>query len=142
MRWTHPSASDASGWVLRIGVGAFYFLFGIEKFGGGPHNSWAPMFDRIGWGQWFRIATGVIEVGGALLYVLPWTTWVGAFLLSSTMLGAILAHVMVLGDPGSSFVPAVALVATMAIALREPDEELLRVLPGHRDVTRKPGGTT
>lgn len=109
--------------MLRAGVAFFYFSFGIEKFGDG-HNTWIPIFERIGWGQWFRVATGVIEVAGAVLYLLPWTTMLAAGLLSATMLGAVVAHLTVLEDPGSGLVPAVALVATIAIALREREQHI------------------
>lgn len=125
--WPRPSTSDASGWALRVGVAGFYLAFGVDKFG--AHSSWIRLFDQIGWGQWFRIATGIIEVGGAILYVIPWTTWPATVLLSSAMLGAIVAHVTVLHDPGASVVPAVALIGTVAIALREPDRDLIRIAP-------------
>ena len=29
------------------------------------------MFDKIGVGQWFRYVTGLIEVGGAILMLVP-----------------------------------------------------------------------
>src|ERR1044071_2567658 len=118
-----PSWSDAGGWVLRLGVAGFYIAFGLEKFGG-PHNPWAPLFDRIGLGQWLRIATGIIEVGGGVLYLVPWTTRFAAVILAATMLGAIIAHLTVLGDPISTIMPAAALAATVAIALRQPDADL------------------
>ena len=129
--WPTPSRSDLGGWVLRLGVAAFYVAFGLEKFGG-EHNGWIAIFDRIGWGQWFRVATGIIEVAGGVLYVIPWTTLPAALLLSATMAGAIVAHVTVLGDPGSSVMPGAALVATVVIALRQPDRELPALTGAYR----------
>ena len=131
MRRLGPPASDVGGWVLRGGVAAFYLAFGWDKFDANPHNGWIQIFERIGFGQWFRIATGLIEMVAGLLYVVPWTTWPAAVLLSATMVGAIVAHFTVLHDPGASVVPAVALIATIGIALREPDRDLRGMLSRH-----------
>jgi len=123
MAESRPRFTDTGDWVLRIGIACFYVLVGLEKFGGGSHT-WIPVFERIGWGQWFRIATGVIEVGGGVRYVLPWTKWPATILLAATMLGAVLAHVTVLHDPGSSIIPIVALIGTVVVALRDREPNL------------------
>jgi uncharacterized membrane protein YphA (DoxX/SURF4 family) len=120
--WVERPRSDLGGWVLRAGVGTFFVLFGYDKFGSDLHNGWIAIFNRIGLGQWLRVITGVIEIGAGALYVFPATCRVAASLLSLTMVGAIVAHVTVLNDPGSSIMPAAALVATVAIALRESDQ--------------------
>lgn len=76
----------------------------------------APMvqlFDTIGIGQWFRYVTGGIEVGSALLLLIPPAAAFGAILLACTTIGAILAHVFILhSNPGW---PAVLLVLVGAI---------------------------
>src|SRR5947208_3549241 len=119
----HPRPrADLTGWMLRAGVMIFFLAFGADKFASGPGNSWVGIFARIGLGQWFRIVTGVIEVGGAVLYLFPATCKVAAVILGLTMIGAIVAHVTVLGDPGASAMPAVVLVATVLIAVR-PEAE-------------------
>ncbi len=63
-------------------------------------------FDVIGIGQWFRYLTGVIEIGGAILLWLPGRQALAAALLGATMLGAVTAHIVVLGP---SAIPAVFL---------------------------------
>lgn len=63
-------------------------------------------FETIGFGQWFRYLTGLIEVGGAVLLWVPNRQVLGALLLGGTMVGAILTHVFILGP---SAVPAVVL---------------------------------
>src|SRR5215469_3120604 len=76
----------------------------------------APMvrlFDTIGIGKWFRYVTGGIEVGSALLLLIPPAAAFRALLLACTMIGAILAHVFIVhSNPGS---PAVLLVLVGAI---------------------------
>lgn len=63
-------------------------------------------FDAIGAGQWFRYLTGFIEVGGAVLLWVPGLAFIGAGLLAVTMVGAIVAHLAILGP---SLVPALVL---------------------------------
>ena len=63
-------------------------------------------FDAIGVGQWFRYLTGLIEVAAPVLLWLPGKQVLGAALLGATMVGAVLAHLFILGP---SAVPAVIL---------------------------------
>lgn len=63
-------------------------------------------FETIGFGQWFRYLTGLIEVGGAALLWAPNLQVLGASLLGATMIGAVLTHVFILGP---SAVPAIVL---------------------------------
>jgi len=51
----------------------------------------------------------------------PWTSLAGAFLLSCTMLGAMLVHIAVRHSIGASLYPAVILLAIIMISLRERD---------------------
>ena len=72
-------------------------------------------FTTIGWGQWFRYLTGVIEVGSAMLLWVPGMAWIGAALLTCTMACAVLFHLLVLGP---SAVPALILGILSAIILK------------------------
>lgn len=71
-------------------------------------------YETIGVGQWFRYLTGIIEVGSAILLFIPGKQAWGAALLVCTMIGALLAHLLILG-PGAT--PAVILGALAAVAL-------------------------
>ena len=68
---------------------------GAAKFG--ESRMWLGIFDQIGFGQWFRYFTGVVEIGGALLVIVPVTRLWGAALLACTMCGALLVHVLIMG---------------------------------------------
>ncbi len=63
-------------------------------------------FDTIGLGQGFRYLTGLVELAGVVLLWLPGRQVLGAGLLGATMVGAALAHWLVLGP---SAVPAIVL---------------------------------
>jgi len=71
-------------------------------------------FEQVGVGQWFRYVTGIIEVGGAALLWIPKRQWLGAGLLAVTMVGAALAHLLILGP---SAIPATVLGALSAFIL-------------------------
>lgn len=96
---------------LRLLLTGIFILAGSSKFMG--IESMVHTFDTLGFGQWFRYVTATIEVGGAvLLWVQRWR-WLGAGLLLMTMIGAMLAHILILGP---SMVPA-AVLALAAGAL-------------------------
>ena len=112
--------SDLSGWVLRCGVAAYMIMAGSEKFASG-HTYWVGFFGQIGFGQWFRYFTGVVEVLGALLYIFPLTCPIGAAMLACTMTGAMLAQILVSHSVGNAIFPLIILVAIVAVAARQPD---------------------
>ncbi len=92
-------------------------LLGVEKM--------VESFAAIGLGQWFRYLTGVIEVGGAVLLWLPRRQVLAAALLGATMVGAVLAHLLVLGP---SAVPAVVL-GLICVAVIYLHRDQLKSLP-------------
>lgn len=77
---------------------------GLSKLGG--YDQMITIFDTLGFGQWFRYVTGAIEVGAAIMLWVPGLIGLGASLLTATMIGAILAHVFILGP---SAIPAAVL---------------------------------
>jgi putative oxidoreductase len=90
--------------------------------GGGKLAGTAVMvelFDKVGLGQWFRYFTGLLEVAGGIGLLVPRYAFHAARLLAIVMVGAIIAHLSVLGG---SFTPAlVLLVLSVTIAyLRKP----------------------
>ena len=96
-------------WIARFAVVAAFLFIGATKFNNNPRSEWVKVFERIGWGQWFRYFTGVVQVCGALLLATPWTTTIGAFLLCCTMIGAAIVDATVMHSPGVALVPLVLL---------------------------------
>jgi putative oxidoreductase len=90
--------------VIRILIGLAFFGAGAAKLAG--VEMMVASFEAIGLGQWFRYLTGAIEVGSAILLFVPGKQAWGAGLLVCTMIGAVLAHLLILG-PGSA--PAIIL---------------------------------
>lgn len=89
-------------------------LMGVEMMVG--------TFEAIGFGQWFRYVTGIIEVGAAVLLWVRGREAIGAGLLVATMIGAVLAHLVVLGP---SAVPAIILGVLAAVILWTHKQQLL-----------------
>ena len=80
-------------------------------------------FDAIGVGQWFRYLTGAFEIAGALLLWVPGRAAYGAALLVVTMVGAVIAHLVILGP---SAVPALVLGTLAALVLYTQRGDLQR----------------
>ena len=57
------------------------------------------LFTAVGVGQWFRYVTGILELTGAVLILVPKTRRSGDALLATIMLGALTAHLFILHVP-------------------------------------------
>ena len=99
-------------WALQLISAGMFLLAGSLKLTGNPLM--VQEFGVIGLGQWFRYLTGTIELVSAVLLLIPSVAGYGAAALALTMVGAILAHLFVIG--GSPLVPILLLAATATIA--------------------------
>ena len=105
-------------WILQVFVAVMFLFSGTLKLTGDP--TMVQLFDVIGIGQWFRYATGAIEVGSALLLLVPSFALLGAAALAATMTGAIATHLFIVG--GSAAIPIVLLAATIVIGWFRRDQ--------------------
>jgi len=99
-------------WVAQIALAAMFFMAGGNKLGG--NAMMVGLFDAIGIGQWFRYVTGLLEVIGAALLLVPRASGLGAGLLVPVMLGAILTHLVVLHNGPA--MPVALLVGLLFVA--------------------------
>ncbi len=98
--------------AIRIILTLAFFGAGAAKLAG--FEMMVATYETIGIGQWFRYLTGIIEAGSAILLLVPRTQFWGAALLVCTMIGAVLAHLLILG-PGA--MPAAILGLLSAVVL-------------------------
>jgi len=105
-------AKNVGLWALQIFTAGAFVMAGYAKLAGDPMME--ATFEKIGMGQWFRYVTSGIEIIAAVLLVIPRLAPAGAFLLLSTMIGAVLAHVVLLGG---SPMPALVLGGFAGIIL-------------------------
>ncbi len=97
--------------VLRFLVAAFFVFMAGKNLGGDTQI--ASDFARWGYPGWFRVLTAVFQILGALLLVLPATTFYGAGLLAGILVGAIWTHLR-FDPPAAALSPAVFLAPVLA----------------------------
>ncbi|MCT9929878.1 DoxX family protein [Planotetraspora sp. A-T 1434] len=130
-----PAPAAARRRVLRRvlwGLQALIALFliagsALPKFAG--QKDAVETFTLIGWGQWFRYVTGVVELTGAIGLLIPRLAGAAATGLIGLMAGAALTQILVL-DPAWALFPAgLAIVfALVAWDRREQTRDLARSL--------------
>ncbi len=99
-------------WILSSLVALAFIAAGAAKLAGAAVM--VELFGKVGLGQWFRYFTGFLEVAGAIGLLMSRYAFYAAVLLAIVMVGAILAHIAVLG--GSPAPAAVLLVLSGMIA--------------------------
>lgn len=105
-------AANIALWVLQ-GLLALAFVGAASgKLLGNPDM--VGLYEAIGVGQWFRYVTGLLELAGAILIVVPRTRAYGAALLAVIMVGAVLTHLAILHNAPTA--PAVLLVLAAVVA--------------------------
>jgi putative oxidoreductase len=104
-------------WILSGLVALAFLAAGGAKLAGAA--AMVAVFDKVGLGQWFRYFTGFLEVAAGIGLLISRYAFYAAVLLAIVMVGAIIAHLTVLG--GSPAAPVVLLVLAGTIAyLRKP----------------------
>jgi uncharacterized membrane protein YphA (DoxX/SURF4 family) len=96
-------------WIFQVGLALMFFMAGGGKLAGSAMH--VALFDAIGIGQWFRYVTGLLEVTGGALLLVPRASGAGAALLVAVMLGAITTHLFILHNS-----PAMPLVLLAGLA--------------------------
>jgi uncharacterized membrane protein YphA (DoxX/SURF4 family) len=103
-------------WLPRVAVALVFLSVGSEKFG--SQGPWIRIFARIGLGDWFRYLTGVMQVGGALLLLVPPLVTAGTIVLGCTMAGAIVVNIFVLHTGLAAIIPTLLLIAVVFVGWR------------------------
>jgi putative oxidoreductase len=94
-----------SDWALRGAIGLVFIYIGWDKFD--THSMWPEFFQEVGFGQWFRYFTGIVEALAGVLVLIPWTETIGLAVLAATMAGAGLTWIFRTHQPGNCIVPFV-----------------------------------
>jgi putative oxidoreductase len=109
---TPGKASNIALWTLQVLVALAFVAAGSGKLLGSADM--IALFEAVGIGQWFRYVTGLLEVVGAVLLVVPGKTAFGAVLLACVMAGAVVAHLTVLHTAPTAPLVLFALTALSA----------------------------
>ena len=110
-------------WILQGIIAAAFLAAGLAKLAGVPFM--VELFEQIGLGQWFRVATGVVEVTGAVALLIPGLASIGALWLGFTMVCAVATHVIILH---TSPAPAIVLGVLNAVVVYLRRDELVALL--------------
>jgi uncharacterized membrane protein YphA (DoxX/SURF4 family) len=81
-------------WCVQALLALVFISTSWAKLMGRPEM--LALFTAVGVGQWFRYVTGILELTGAVLIMVPKTRRIGAALLATIMLGALAAHFFIL----------------------------------------------
>jgi len=110
-------------WILKSLLALAFLGAAGAKFAGAPMM--VQVFDQIGFGQWFRIVTALVELVGALALFVPGLTALAALWLGATMVGAFLAHIFLLHTNPAGAVVLLSLNAVL-VWLRRDELTALR----------------
>jgi putative oxidoreductase len=98
-------------WTVRVVIALLFLFTGTGKFTSSPGAAWFDLYSQIGFGQWFRYFTGVLEVLGAVLIIGSRTVTVGLMVLGCVMVGAGIVFATVLHHPADGLVPFAVMCA-------------------------------
>jgi hypothetical protein len=99
-------------WALQVLLAAFMVYSGWSLFG----DQFAGKFDKIGFGQWLRYVTGVLEIAGGLGLLVPRLCGLAALGVVGVMVGAVATELVILGDPPAAVLPGTVVVLTAVVA--------------------------
>jgi uncharacterized membrane protein YphA (DoxX/SURF4 family) len=99
-------------WFLRIFLGLAFLIVGGAKLTASLQT--VELFAAIGWGQWFRYLTGLLDVVGAVLLFVPRLTCYGSLLLVCTVGSATLFYLTLLHHNPAAPLSLTLLAATLA----------------------------
>jgi putative oxidoreductase len=104
-------------WALRVVLSLIFLAVGTTKLTGTAQT--VEYFAAIGWGQWFRYLTGLLDISGAVLLFVPrWTCYGAVMLACSVGLATLISLTRLHGNPawGGSEMTLVPLVITSLAA--------------------------
>ena len=100
---SRPHKPAIAAWVLQGLLALAFAAAAGAKLAGVPMM--VMVFDQIGFGQWFRTVTAVVEIIGVVALLTPGFAGPGALWLGITMGFAILTHLLILhSNPGGAIV--------------------------------------
>lgn len=111
-------------WILRVVLGVAFLFFSSMKLSGNARM--VEEFRVVGLGQWFRYATGMLELIGGLAILTPSVSPLGAILLLLVTCGAFVAQVAILHMDWIHCVVIAALLGLTIFLQRANLQRLLR----------------
>ena len=111
------------GWVriVELALGLLFVAAGLVKLSG--MGFMVELFSSLGFGQWLRYATALVELTGGVLLMAGRMEYLAALALAMIMVGATAASIIVFDR--SPIPPALTFVALLVLAWkRHPSHEV------------------
>jgi putative oxidoreductase len=110
------------GWVriAELGLGSLFIAAGLVKLSGVAFM--VELFASLGFGQWLRYVTALVELTGGVLLILGHLEYLAALALAVIMVGATASSVIVFDR--SPIPPLLTFIALVVLAWkRHPSDE-------------------
>jgi len=111
------------GWVriAELALGMLFVVAGMVKLSGMAFM--VELFARLGFGQWLRYVTALVELTGGVLLIAGHMEYLAALALAVIMVGATAASVIVFDR--SPIPPALTLIALVVLAWKHhPSDDI------------------
>jgi len=108
---TARNVGNIALWVVQVLLAAYFVYSGFLLFGDG----FVKKFDEIGFGQWLRYVTGVLEIAGGLGLLVPRLCGLAALGMVGVMGGAVATELFLVAK-GGPVLPAQLLLASAVVA--------------------------
>ena len=121
-------AAPVLGWLITLGVaanlaqGAYGQLTESERSVG--------MFEAIGYPASAVLLIGVLQAAAVVLYVVPWTAFLGGLLLTAYLGGAVAAHIRLEDSVSHTLTPVLYAVGVWAALFLRSERIRWAVLTG------------
>ncbi|HUQ60478.1 DoxX family protein [Lentzea sp.] len=119
---TAAKIGDIVVWILQIVLAVQFVMNGYALF----TDQFVAKFDDIGFGQWFRYLTGVLEIATALGLLIPRICGLAALALAGIMAGAALTEIFLVTNGGldDATLPLLFMVWALVIAVYRREQIL------------------
>ena len=118
--------SELATWSLQGLLAGIFVSAGIAQLVG--VRAEVLLFDQIGRGQWLRVVTGIMQIGGAVSLVSARTASVAGVALSIMVVGAVTAGFTVLAVNPAPLIGLGVLSALVAVLRRDTHAPFFRPL--------------
>ncbi|SES10601.1 DoxX-like family protein [Lentzea xinjiangensis] len=127
---TAAKAGNVVVWILQIALAVQFFLNGYALF----TDQFVAKFDDIGFGQWFRHLTGVLEIATAIGLLIPRVCGFAALALAGIMGGAALTEIFLVTNGGldDAVMPIIFMVWALVIAVYRREQVLGALRPARK----------
>jgi putative oxidoreductase len=101
-------------WMLALLLALVFIMAGGAKLIGS--SAMVQEFGQIGFGQWLRYLTGILEVSGAVGLLIPKYSFPAALQIAVVMVGATFTNVVILHLPPLAVLTGILLSLALVLA--------------------------